>query len=89
MKLSVIFLSRGHHLDLLLDFMSRERAVEALFDGEGDIKALKELAEEAPVVELVSNVIAQAVEADASDIHFEPAEDFFPHSFPGRWRAIP
>lgn len=35
------------------------------------------MAEEAPVVELVSNLMAQAVEQRASDIHLEPEERIF------------
>ncbi|MFC3093087.1 type II/IV secretion system protein [Alteromonas sediminis] len=38
---------------------------------------LKELAEEAPTIELVNNLFAQAVDANASDIHFEPEENSF------------
>jgi len=38
---------------------------------------LKELAEEAPTIELVNNLFAQAVDAGASDIHFEPEESNF------------
>ncbi len=38
---------------------------------------LKELAEEAPTIELVNNLFAQAVDAGASDIHFEPEESSF------------
>lgn len=68
-------LAANHHLDRLLSFMNQERAVEDLFRG-GDHR-LKELAEEAPVVELVNNVIAQATDARASDIHVEPGEAQF------------
>jgi general secretion pathway protein E len=39
-----------------------------------DDRALRELAEDAPVVSLVNNLIAQAVESRASDIHLEPGE---------------
>jgi general secretion pathway protein E len=39
-----------------------------------DAKALRELAEDAPVIALVNNVLAQAVESRASDIHLEPGE---------------
>lgn len=39
-----------------------------------DAQALREMAEEAPIVELVNNVMSQAVEQRASDIHFEPEE---------------
>jgi len=44
---------------------------------QGDIESesyLKELAEEAPTIELVNSLFAQAVDAGASDIHFEPEE---------------
>ncbi len=68
-------LAANHHLDRFLSFMSQERAVEDLFAG-GDLR-LQELAEEAPVVELVNNVIAQATDARASDIHIEPGDGQF------------
>lgn len=38
---------------------------------------LKELAEEAPTIELVNNLFAQAIDSGASDIHFEPEERSF------------
>lgn len=37
-------------------------------------RSLRELAEDAPVVAYVSNLLAQALEARASDIHVEPGE---------------
>ena len=43
----------------------------------GDEQQLRAMAEEAPVVELVSNLMAQAVEQRASDIHLEPEERTF------------
>jgi len=47
--------------------------VDARSGGNGDDEAyLREMAEEAPVVSLVNNVLTQAVELDASDIHLEP-----------------
>jgi general secretion pathway protein E len=42
-----------------------------------EIAHLRELAEEAPVVELVNNLLAQATDDAASDIHFEPEERIF------------
>jgi general secretion pathway protein E len=42
--------------------------------GEADIERLKDLASEAPVIRLVNLLIANAVEAKASDIHIEPYE---------------
>ena len=40
-----------------------------------DAERLKDLASEAPVIRLVSQIIARAVETKASDIHIEPFED--------------
>ncbi len=42
-----------------------------------EVSHLRELAEEAPVIELVNNLISQAFEEQASDIHVEPAEREF------------
>lgn len=42
-----------------------------------DERALRELAEDAPVIAWVNNLIAQAVESRASDIHLEPGEREF------------
>jgi general secretion pathway protein E len=42
---------------------------------EADLERLKDLASDAPIVRAVNGLIARAVEAQASDIHIEPAED--------------
>lgn len=42
-----------------------------------DTNFLKEMAEDAPIVELVSNFMTQAMERNASDIHIEPGADSF------------
>jgi len=42
-----------------------------------DVAHLRELAEEAPVVELVNNLFSQATDEGASDIHLEPDEQIF------------
>ena len=42
---------------------------------EDDAERLKDLASEAPVIRLVNQIIARAVETGASDIHIEPFED--------------
>jgi general secretion pathway protein E len=42
---------------------------------EDDAERLKDLASEAPVIRLVNQIIAKAVETNASDIHIEPFED--------------
>ncbi|KQV47113.1 hypothetical protein ASC95_26485 [Pelomonas sp. Root1217] len=46
-----------------------ERQLQSL-----DAQALREMAEDAPVIAWVNNLIAQAVESRASDIHLEPGE---------------
>jgi general secretion pathway protein E len=60
-------------LDRLLKLM--QQSPEAFHDDE--IAHLRELAEEAPIIELVSNIMAQAVDERASDIHIEPEENVF------------
>jgi general secretion pathway protein E len=54
------------------------QAPETSEDGtplEEDTERLKDLASEAPVIRLVSQIIGRAVEMGASDIHIEPFED--------------
>jgi general secretion pathway protein E len=48
-------------------------------DGTGavDERALRELAEDAPVISYVNSLLAQAVDARASDVHIEPGEREF------------
>jgi general secretion pathway protein E len=66
-------LCRAQDLERLLDALAREEKGA----GAGDVEHLREMAEEAPVVELVNNLMAQAVEQRASDIHLEPEERQF------------
>jgi len=65
------------HFESLLDYLRREQNAETLFAEGSDSKALRELAEEAPVVELVNSIFSKAVAQGASDIHIEPNEDRF------------
>jgi len=46
-------------------------------DAAADTRTLREMAEDAPVIAFVNNALAQAVDARASDIHFEPGEREF------------
>ena len=69
-------LAPAHQIDRLVDFVRKERAIEGLFAGD-NAKQLREMAEEAPVIELVNNLLAQAVDMEASDIHVEPSEENF------------
>jgi len=74
-------LVRSRDLDFMIDLVRRAIATDGR-DYEDDVALLRELAEEAPVVELVSNAMAQAVNEAASDIHIEPRE----HEFDIRYR---
>jgi general secretion pathway protein E len=65
--------------------LSREQDVERILaalgrrDGAGllDAAALRELAEDAPVIALVNGLIAEAIDERASDIHVEPGDLLF------------
>src|SRR5918996_508601 len=46
----------------------------AEFDAEDDIRRLRDLASEAPVVRIVNRLISKAAELRASDVHIEPFE---------------
>jgi len=80
-KTLVWTLIRNRDLDMMLDLVRRSLADDGR-DVTGDVALLRELAEEAPVVELVSNALSQAVNEGASDIHVEPRE----HEFDIRYR---
>lgn len=69
------YLARIQDIDNLVGQVRRESAVSNLF--RDDSQTLKSLIEEAPVVELVNNLLAQAVDSGASDIHVEPEETRF------------
>lgn len=66
------YLSRAQDVENLVGHVRRESAVSELF--RDDSQTLKSLIEEAPVIELVNNLLAQAVDSGASDIHVEPEE---------------
>ncbi len=55
--------------------LADELGVEDLgWDGDASEAALRDLALEAPIVRLVNDMFAQAIEMGASDIHVEPSE---------------
>lgn len=68
-------LARAQDVDRLLEQLARQRGDEDV-DGD-DVSHLRELAEEAPVIELVNNMLAQAMDQRASDVHVEPEEQLF------------
>ena len=67
----------NQELDAVLDFIKKEKSVDDLIHQSGSGKPLRELAEEAPVVELVNNILAQAINTDSSDVHIEPDDEGF------------
>lgn len=63
-------LARSHDLEHALEQLAK---AEKSAWSEGDnIHQLRELAEEAPVIEFVNNLLSQAFDQNASDIHVEP-----------------
>lgn len=71
------FLVSSHALDTLVDYIRKELNAERFFSEGSETKGLREMAEEAPVVELVNNIFAKAVAFNASDIHLDPQEEVF------------
>ena len=71
------WLVTSHTLDILVDYVRREVSAERFFAEGSETKGLREMAEEAPVVELVNNIFAKAVAFNASDIHLDPQEEVF------------
>ncbi|HZH44676.1 MAG TPA: ATPase, T2SS/T4P/T4SS family [Lysobacter sp.] len=69
-------LARSQEIERLVDLVVRARRADDE-GGEDDVSHLRELAEEAPVIELVNNILAQAMDQRASDIHIEPEEFVF------------
>lgn len=69
-------LARSQDLDRLLEMAGRSK-LDGDRELDDDVSHLRELAEEAPVIELVNNILAQAMDQRASDIHIEPEESVF------------
>jgi type IV pilus assembly protein PilB len=61
------------HLGQILDKI--DMTASSSEDQEVDLAALRQQVEDAPVVRLVNLMIAEAIDARASDIHVEPARD--------------
>lgn len=68
-------LARAQDIERLVDLLARARRADE--EAADDVSHLRELAEEAPVIELVNNILAQAMDQRASDIHIEPEEMLF------------
>jgi general secretion pathway protein E len=67
------YLVRNQDLDRALDAVQKAGSGgEFMLDAD-----LRELAESAPVVEFVNNLLSQAIDRNASDVHIEPEEQQF------------
>lgn len=80
-KQQVWYLVRNQDLDRILDLLSKTQT-DNLFGDSDDVNVLRELAEGAPIVEFVNNMLSQAIDQRASDVHIEPEE----HTFFVRYR---
>ena len=71
-KMLTPYFVRSYHLDKALESVSgfNEQNKDNL-----DIQQLREIAEEAPVIEFVSNLLSQALDQRASDVHIEPGKN--------------
>lgn len=67
-------ISSRNFLERIFDELSSNLSTST---GTPDAQRLKELAEEAPVIEFVNNILNQAFDKGASDIHIEPSEYIF------------
>ncbi len=69
--------ARGGDIDAAIDRLYRtDTAIEVEDEVDaGDLERLKDLVSDAPVIRAVNRLIADAVDARASDIHLEPTED--------------
>lgn len=77
----VPYIASNSVLEQMSNFLSRDKT--AADDAESlDTRRLREMAEEAPVIDFVNKVFAYSLAQNASDIHIEPDE----HSFQVRYR---
>ncbi|MDM8557271.1 ATPase, T2SS/T4P/T4SS family [Candidatus Parabeggiatoa sp. HSG14] len=70
------YLARHQDLDKVLDLLAKANSNDH-FGDTNDVTLLRELAEGAPVVEFVNNMLSGAVDQRASDVHVEPEENHF------------
>lgn len=64
-------------LESLLAFLPSDHGGDDPLGADSDLARLRELAEEAPIIDLVNQVFAAAIKHRASDIHFEPYDKSF------------
>ncbi|MDP2139719.1 MAG: GspE/PulE family protein [Gammaproteobacteria bacterium] len=75
-------LAKGDEVSRLMKFWRAElspqidQTEDVFVSGFEDDEELKDLASEAPIIRLVNHLFARALDLNASDIHFEPNEDY-------------
>ncbi len=69
-------LASSYEIERMTGFIKQEIAVTRLLSTDSN-QSLLELAEEAPVIELVNNILTRAANAGASDVHIDPDEELF------------
>lgn len=72
---SGVFLARSDDLDVVLSALNLP--AESAIEGATDLARLRELAEEAPVIDFVNGMFSEAVARRASDVHIEAFEQSF------------
>ncbi|KUR70329.1 type II secretion system protein GspE [Novosphingobium fuchskuhlense] len=70
-------IARGGDIDAAIDRLYRAEPADQVEDeiDDADLERLKDLVSDAPVIRAVNRLIADAVDARASDIHLEPTDD--------------
>ncbi|MEO0319676.1 MAG: ATPase, T2SS/T4P/T4SS family [Pseudomonadota bacterium] len=76
------FLASNQTIEMCLSRLQRQQSDNLADDEFADTIRLREMAEEAPVIDFVNNIFAVALKDNASDIHIEA----FEHSFVVRYR---
>lgn len=71
------WLAQNQEIDRCISNLRQSIQTKTASSGSNEVSHLRELAEEAPVVELVNNTFSQAFSEGASDIHVEPGERNF------------
>jgi len=69
--------ARGGDIDAAIDRLYRSEPTDSLDEqvDDNDLERLRDLVSDAPVIRAVNRLIADAVDARASDIHLEPTDD--------------
>jgi len=73
-----LVVGRGSDIDGAIDRLYGAAPADAALDtaiDDDDIERMKDMVSDAPVIRAVNRLIAQAVDARASDIHIEPTDD--------------